>query len=61
MNGKKKITGIENPTKMADTSLQGVVKNQLEIVEVEKASIFTHICSLQFKLTVECHSLTQQT
>ena len=42
----------DNP-KMAGTSVQGMAKTQLEIVEVEKASLFTHRYILHFSLTVE--------
>ena len=36
MNGMKKRRLIEKPKKMAGTRVKGVVKNQLEIVEVKK-------------------------
>ena len=32
----------EKPTKRSGTSVQGMVKTQLEIVEVEKASLYPH-------------------
>ena len=38
--------GIYTPTKREVLSVQGMVKNQLEIVEVGKASLFPHIYSL---------------
>ena len=38
---------------MAGTSVQGMVKNQLEIVELEKLSLFPHRYSLYFALNVE--------
>ena len=60
MNGLNKIRERYKPTKMESTSVQGMVKTKLEKVEVEKASLFTHRCSLNFSLTVECPRLTQQ-
>ena len=36
MNGMNKIRLRENPTKRAGPRLQGMVKTQLEIVEVDK-------------------------
>ena len=60
MNRLKKNRGTEKPTKRAATSLQGMVKNQLEIAEVGKTSLCTHRFSLNFSLTVEFIRLTQQ-
>ena len=37
MNGLKKNIGRENPKKMAGTSVKGIVKTQLEVLEVENA------------------------
>ena len=42
---------------MSGPSVKGVVKAQLEIVEVTKYSIFPHICSMHFALTVGCPRL----
>ena len=53
MNGLKKIRGRDNPTKRAGTIIQGIVKTQLEVVEVESSPLFPHICSLHCALTVE--------
>ena len=60
MNGKKRETGRDNPTKRAGPSVHGTRKNKLEILEVENASLYPHICSLIYALTVECTRLTQQ-
>ena len=58
VNGLKKNRGMYKPTKREGPIEQGVVKTQLEIVEVSKAALCSHIFSLQFLLTVECPSLT---
>ena len=60
MNGLKKIVGRKNNSKMSGPSVQGVVKMQLEIMEVVKASLFPHRFSLHCALTVECPRLTYQ-
>ena len=52
MNSLKKNIGKENPKKRADPSVQGIVKNQLETMEVGKAPLFPHKFSLYFSLTV---------
>ena len=49
---------IENPTKRAGPIVQGMLKTRLEIVEVEKYSLFPHRCSLYFELIVEYPRLT---
>ena len=49
---------IDKPTKRVGTIVQGMVKTKLEIVGVEKASLFPHRCSLNFSLTVECPRMT---
>ena len=54
MNGMKKIKGIDNPTKRAGPSVQGMVKTQPEIVEVKIDSLYPHRCSLHCALMVEC-------
>ena len=36
MNGMKKIIYLEKPKKRAGPRLQGIVKNQMEIMEVKK-------------------------
>ena len=58
MNGLNKNIGREKPIKRAGKRVQGVVKTQLEVVEVENASLCTHIRSLHFALIVEYSSLT---
>ena len=51
--GLNKNRGREKDTKRAGTKLQGIVKNELELVQVQNDSLYTHICSLHFALTVE--------
>ena len=46
--GLNKNRGIEKDTKRAGTKLQGILKTELELVEVQNASLYTHICSLNF-------------
>ena len=46
INGLKENRRREKPKKIAGPSVQGMVKNQLEIVEVWKSSFFPHRCSL---------------
>ena len=48
----KKNIGRGNPTKSAGTILQGIVKTQLEVVEVENNSLCPHRFSLHYALTV---------
>ena len=60
MNGLKKIRVRYKPTKRAGHIEKGVVKNQLEIVEVGKDSLFPHKFSLNFALIFKCPSMTQQ-
>ena len=50
--GLNKNRGREKDNKRAGTKLQGFVKNELELVEVQNASLYTHICSLHCELTV---------
>ena len=50
MNGMNKIRGREKPTKRAGTRGQVMVKIQLEIVEVEKSSLYLHRFSLHCAL-----------
>ena len=57
MNGLKKIRRREKPTKRAGTRGQGMVKTQLEVVEVGKASLYPHRFSLNCSLIVECNRL----
>ena len=45
---------------MAGTSVQGIVKTQLEVVEVENAPLCPHIYSLYFARTVECPSILKK-
>ena len=59
-NGKKKNRVIYKPTKKEGTRLQGIVKNQMEIVEAENASLCTCIYSLYCAMTLEWPSLKQQ-
>ena len=54
MNGMDKRRLIENTTKSAGLREKGMVKTQLEIMEVPKASLYPHIRSLNFALIVEC-------
>ena len=42
-NGQKKSRGRENEKKRAGTSVQGIVKTQLEILEVGKVSLCPYI------------------
>ena len=55
--GLNKNRGRDKGTKRAGTKLQGIVKTELELVEVRNASLYTHICSLHFELTVEYTSI----
>ena len=57
INGQNKNRGIENPTKRVVPSVQGIVKIHLEVVEVENASLYPRIFSLNYELTVECPRL----
>ena len=54
INDNKKRKVIENHTKRAGRSIQGIVETQIEILEVEIFSLFPHICFLYCALTVEC-------
>ena len=58
INRMNKNKVIDKPTKRVGTIVQGMVKTKLEIVGVEKASLFPHRCSLNFSLTVECPRMT---
>ena len=58
MNGLEKIRGRENPTKRSGPIQQGMVKTQTETVEVEKASLYPHRCSLHCALIVEYPRIT---
>ena len=51
--GLNKNRGSDKDNKMAGTKLQRIVKTELESVEVQNASLYTHICSLHCELTVE--------
>ena len=51
-------TEEERTQKSAGISVQGMVKNQVEVVELAKDSFCPHICSLKFALTEECIMLT---
>ena len=53
MNGLKKRRGRENPTKMAGPREQGMVKTQLEIVEVGKATLYPHRRSLHCVMIIK--------
>ena len=46
MNGKEKNRGINKPEEREDTSIQRIVKNQLEVMEVENESL----CNQRFSL-----------
>ena len=48
---KKKYGKKEAYKKMAGPSVQGIVKTQLKVVEVENASLCPHGCSLNYTLT----------
>ena len=52
INGMNKVIRIDNHTTREGPIEQGIVKTQLEIVEVEKASLFPHKCSIHFALIV---------
>ena len=54
MNGTNKDSGRENPTKNSGPIVQGMVKTQLEVLEVENDSLCPHICSLNYAMNVEC-------
>ena len=60
MSGTKKNIGREKLAKKAGPTVQGMVKTQLKIAEVEKSSICPHRCSLPFSLNVEYPRLTLQ-
>ena len=60
MNRLNKNRGKENNTKGSGLIVQGMVKNQLETVEVEKASFSNQKFSLNFVITVEFPRKTQQ-
>ena len=45
--------------KRLGSSVLGIVKSQLEVDEVEDASLFTQICSLHYALTEEFPRLKQ--
>ena len=60
INGLKKYRGRKKPTKRAGTSLQEIVKTQMEVVEKENASLSPHIFSLNYALAVEFSILKQQ-
>ena len=47
---KKRIVR-ENTTKRAGTSVQGTVKNQLEVAEVETLTMSSH---MQYELCTDC-------
>ena len=48
----KKNRLINNSTKVAGPSVQGIVKTQLELVRVKNYSLFPNICNLHYSLTV---------
>ena len=52
-----KIMEIEKDKTRAGHREQGMVKNLQEIVEVGKASLYTHKYSVHFSLIVECPSM----
>ena len=52
MNGLNKSRGIYNTKKREGLIEQGIVKNHLEILEVENDSLYTHIYSLYYALIV---------
>ena len=54
MNELKENIGKNKPTKSAGTSVQGILKTQLEVVEVENVSLCPHILIQNYALTVEC-------
>ena len=58
MNGLKKRRGIEKPKKRAGPIEEVMVKTELELVEVEKASLFPHKYSIHFVLIVKCPRIT---
>ena len=53
MNVLSKNRVREKPTKSSYPIVQGNVKNQLEVVEVESVSLGPHIWSLYYALHVE--------
>ena len=52
MNGRNKNRGRDKPIKITGPILQGMVKTQLEIVEVGKSSLYPHRCILYIALNV---------
>ena len=59
INFPKKNRGREKPTKRTDTSVQGIVKTQPGLVEIENPSFSTLGCSLYFVMTVEYTRMKQ--
>ena len=57
INGMKRSIDIGKPKKRAGPIEQGMVKTQLRILEVVKASLCTHICSLNCAMIVGCLSM----
>ena len=54
----KKSIVIDNPLKKSVTREQGMVKTQLEIMELEKFSLCPHRCSIYCALILECARMT---
>ena len=52
--------GRDKTTKRVGPSVQVVLKNQMEVVEAENASLGPHIRILHYALTVECTSIKQK-
>ena len=53
MSGLKKYRVKYEALKEAGPIIQGIVKNQLELLEVGNAYLYPHICSLHYEPTVE--------
>ena len=53
IDGLNKDRGRDKDNKRAGNKLQGIVKTELELVEVQNTSLYTHIWILHFALTVE--------
>ena len=60
MNRHNKIREIYKPTKRSGTRIKEIVETKIEIVEAENHSLFTHVCSLNYALTVKFTRLKYQ-
>ena len=60
MNENKKNRVIDNPTKRAGPSVQGIMETQIKTVEAEKNALCPHRYSINFALAVECPQMKLQ-